>query len=82
MMVGLKVGLTVGSSLLTWLLGVFHYVPNSDAVQTSSAINGTRLLVSVFPSIPFLIGVALLFFYSINKKMETKIESELKLRRS
>jgi len=82
MMVGLKAGLTVGSVLLTWLLGLFNYVPNSDAVQTASTIQGIKMLVSVFPSIPFLIGAALLFFYKINKKMEVQIETDLKERRN
>jgi glycoside/pentoside/hexuronide:cation symporter, GPH family len=81
MMVGLKVGLSVGSSLLTWILGFYNYVPNSDAAQTATAIHGTKMLVSVYPSIPFLIGAGLLFFYSINKKMEVQIESDLKQRR-
>jgi len=53
MMVGLKGGLSIGSALLTWILGLFNYVPNSDAVQTASAIHGTKMLVSVFPAIPF-----------------------------
>ncbi|HMR91469.1 MAG TPA: MFS transporter [Chitinophagaceae bacterium] len=82
MMVGLKIGLTVGSTLITTILGYYHYVPNSDTGQTVSAINGIRLLVSVFPAIPFLIGAALLFKYEINKKMEVQIESDLKQRRS
>lgn len=82
MMVGLKVGLTVGSSLLTWILGLFHYVPNSDAAQAASAVEGTKLLVSVFPAVPFIAGAALLFFYEINKKMEMQIEKDLKERRS
>jgi Na+/melibiose symporter-like transporter len=81
MMVGLKVGLSVGSALLTWILGLYHYVPNSD-VQTPQAVQGVKMLVSVFPSIPFLIGAALLFFYAINKKMEVQIESDLKQKRS
>jgi glycoside/pentoside/hexuronide:cation symporter, GPH family len=81
MMVGLKGGLSIGSALLTWILGLFNYVPNSDSVQSAGAINGTKLLVSVFPSIPFLIGIALLFFYEINKKMEVQIEGDLKQRR-
>jgi GPH family glycoside/pentoside/hexuronide:cation symporter len=81
MIVGLKAGLSVGSALLTWILGIFHYVPNSD-VQTAAAINGTKMLVSVFPSIPFLVGAGLLFFYEINKSMEVKIESDLKQRRA
>lgn len=82
MMVGLKGGLSIGSALLTWILGIFNYVPNSDSVQAETAIQGTKMLVSVFPSIPFLIGAGLLFFYEINKKMEVQIESDLKQRRA
>ena len=82
MMVGLKGGLTIGSSLLTWLLGLYDYVPNSETAQSATAINATKLLVSVFPSIPFLAGACLLFFYKINKKMEVQIESDLKQRRA
>jgi len=82
MMVGLKGGLSIGSALLTWILGIFHYVPNSDSVQPATAIQGTKMLVSIFPSIPFLIGAGLLFFYEINKKMEVKIEGDLKQRRA
>jgi Na+/melibiose symporter-like transporter len=78
MMVGLKGGLTIGSSLLTWLLGLYDYIPNSETTQSATAINGTRLLVSVFPSIPFLVGAGMLFFYKINKKMEVQIEADLK----
>jgi len=81
MMVGLKAGLSIGSALLTAILNLFDYVPNSDAVQTASAINGTKLLVSIFPAIPFLLGAGLLFFYEINKTMETRIETDLKERR-
>lgn len=82
MMVGLKGGLSIGSALLTWILGLFNYVPNSDAVQSATTIQGIKLLVSVFPAIPFLIGAGLLFFYQINKKMETQIETDLKQRRA
>lgn len=82
MMVGLKAGLTIGASLLTWILGLYNYVPNNDAAQTAAAINGTKMLVSVYPAIPFLIGASLLFFYAINKKMEVQIETDLKQRRN
>ena len=80
MMVGLKAGLTLGSSILTWILGLYHYVPNSE-VQPPEAIQGVKMLVSVYPSIPFLIGASLLFFYIINKKMEVQIENDLKQKR-
>ena len=81
MMVGLKLGLTIGSSLVAKILGSYGYVPNSDNGQTESAIHGTKMLVSIYPAIPFLIGIFLLFFYEIDKKMENQIESELKERR-
>ena len=87
MMVGLKTGLSIGSALVTWILGLYGYVAKEGAiaghaiVQPDTVAEGSRLLVSVYPSIPFLLGVSLLFFYAIDKKMEVKIESELKIRR-
>jgi Na+/melibiose symporter-like transporter len=82
MMVGLKLGLTIGSSLVTKILDTYGYIPNSEIRQTTEAILGTKLLVSIYPAIPFLVGVGLLFFYEINKKMEDQIELELKQRRN
>lgn len=82
MMVGLKAGLSIGSSLVSWILGKYNYVANSTTAQSDTAINGTKLLVSIYPAIPFIIAVALLFFYEIDKKKELQIESELKQRRS
>lgn len=81
MMVGLKVGLSVGSALVAWILGKFHYVPNQE-IQVADAVQGTRYLVSIFPAIPFIIGAGLLFFYKIDKKMELKIEADLKQKRN
>lgn len=81
MMVGLKAGLSIGGALTTSLLGYFDYVPNAGS-QSDIAINGIKLLVSIFPAIPFLIGCGLLFFYEIDKKMEVQIESDLKERRA
>lgn len=88
MMVGLKAGLSIGGALVTWILGLYGYIALESSVagqaiiQPDSVSDGARLLVSVYPSIPFLIGVGLLFFYEINKKMEVKIEEDLKARRS
>lgn len=87
MMVGLKGGLSIGSALVAWILGLYGYVTKEavlsgvSSIQPESAIQGTRLLVSIYPAIPFLIGVVLLFFYEIDKKMESRIETELKERR-
>ena len=81
MMVGLKGGLSIGSALVAWILGLYNYVPK-EASQVESAINGTKMLISIFPAIPFLIGFGLLFFYEIDKKMELNIEKELNERRN
>ncbi len=82
MMMGLKVGLTIGGASLTWILGWYDYVPSSEIAQAEPARLGTKMLVSVFPSIPFLLAAGLLFYYKIDKKMEVRIEAELKARRS
>ncbi|AYN66331.1 MFS transporter [Euzebyella marina] len=80
MMVGLKAGLSIGGAITTWVLGVFDYVPNAE-LQTDSAVEGIKLLVSIFPAIPFVVGAALLFLYEINKAMEVQIEADLNKRR-
>jgi glycoside/pentoside/hexuronide:cation symporter, GPH family len=87
MMVGLKAGLSIGGALVAWILGLYGYEHRDVAVgqeivpQLESVAHGAKMLVSVFPAIPFLIGVGLLFFYMIDKKMETTIEQDLRLRR-
>jgi Na+/melibiose symporter-like transporter len=88
MMVGLKAGLSIGGALVAWILSLYGYV-NKETVEAGQAIvqpasvaEGAKLLVSVFPSIPFLLGAGLLFFYVIDKKMEVKIETDLKARRA
>ncbi|WP_347840159.1 glycoside-pentoside-hexuronide (GPH):cation symporter [uncultured Draconibacterium sp.] len=87
MMVGLKGGLAIGGAIVTWVLGLYGYIPvdATDAeaviVQPESVAQGAKMLVSIYPSIPFLIGVALLFFYEINKKKEVQIQEELLTRR-
>ena len=44
-------------------------------------MEGIRLTVSVYCAIPFLLAVALLFAYEIDKRAETRIEQDLLLRR-
>ncbi|WP_300669917.1 MFS transporter [Soonwooa sp.] len=80
MMVGLKVGLSIGSALVAWVISKYGYISSEvavNAVQPESVAKGAKLLVSVFPSIPFFAACGLLVFYSINKKMEIQIENDL-----
>lgn len=81
MIFGLKAGLSIGSALVAGVLALTGYDPGM-AEQTPESANGIKLAVSLYASIPFLIAVASLFFYEIDKKMEVQIESDLKERRA
>lgn len=87
MMVGLKTGLSIGGALVAWILSLYGYIPKENAlpeqtpVQPEAVAEGAKMLVSIYPSIPFILGALLLFFYVIDKKMEIKIETELENRR-
>jgi glycoside/pentoside/hexuronide:cation symporter, GPH family len=80
MLCGLKVGLSVGGALVAGILAHYGYVAEA-ASQPPAVVNGIRLTVSVFCSIPFLFAVALLFLYRIDRSMERHIEQELGARR-
>ncbi|WP_053990359.1 MFS transporter [Mangrovimonas sp. TPBH4] len=87
MMVGLKAGLSIGGALVTWILGRYGYIAKDmvsegqEIIQPESVAQGAKMLVSIYPAIPFLIGASILFFYVINKQMENQIENDLKARR-
>jgi glycoside/pentoside/hexuronide:cation symporter, GPH family len=77
---GLKIGLSVGGALVAGILARYGYDPDL-AAQASQTVQGIKLAVSIYCSIPFLVGIALLFLYEIDKNLETQIERELRARR-
>ena len=81
MLCGLKLGLSIGGALVAGILAHYAYVAGAQT-QSPQAVDGIRLAVSVYASLPFLACVALLFFYEINKPMESRIERELAQRRA
>lgn len=80
MLCGLKIGLSIGGALVAGILAVYAYEAGA-AVQPPQAVTGIRMAISVYCSLPFLVAVALLFCYRINKAMETRIEQDLRMRR-
>ena len=68
MMVGLKAGLSIGGALVTWILGLYGYISiesavvGTEIVQPETVAAGARMLVSIYPSIPFLIRCWFAFF--------------------
>lgn len=81
MIFGLKVGLSVGGSLVAIILAYYGY-NNELAVQAPETAQGIKLSISVFAAIPFALAIIILFAYEINRKMEHVIESELLQRRA
>lgn len=81
MIFALKMGLSIGGALVAGLLSFYGYEAQAG-VQSPETIDGIRISISIFASLPFLIGAALLFMYEINKPMEIRIEQELAARRS
>ncbi len=80
MLCGLKIGLSVGGALVAGILAHYGYQAGA-AQQPAAVVDGIRLTVSLYCSLPFLVAVALLFLYEIDKRMETRIEHELDQRR-
>lgn len=80
MLCGLKIGLSIGGALVAGILAHHGYQAGAEQ-QPPAVVDGIRLTVSVYCSLPFLVAVGLLFFYRIDKRMEMRIEHDLRLRR-
>ncbi|MBZ5583715.1 MAG: MFS transporter [Acidobacteriia bacterium] len=78
-MFALKTGLSLGGAILGWVLGAYGYRPN--AVQTSGALLGIRMGISVFPALCFVVVVGCLMWYPIGKKLNLEIQDQLAERR-
>ena len=74
-----KAGWGIGGALAGWLLAVYKFVPNID--QTASALNGIKLMISVFPGILYMSCAILLYFYAIDHKTCLIMQNDLDQRR-
>jgi Na+/melibiose symporter-like transporter len=76
---GLKAGIGLGGAIQGWILSHYGYVAN--VAQSERSLQGILLTATIFPAIPFGLGVILLLLYKINKKVEYQMASELIERR-
>ena len=81
MIFGLKLGLSIGGALVAGILAHVGYDAQL-AVQSPETIHGIKLSVSLYASLPFLLGVGCVCLYEINKHKETQIEQALNERRA
>jgi GPH family glycoside/pentoside/hexuronide:cation symporter len=77
--IGLKIGLAIGGFLGAYILSLYGYVANIE--QTPHALTGIRLSSSIYPTIALCVVIIILFFYTITKSMELKIQDDLAERR-
>ncbi len=75
----LKLGLTLGGSLVGWILSGYGFVEGSGA-QAPGTLEGIRLLMTVYPAIFALIGGAIMVFYPMTDRMMVRIEDDLTAR--
>jgi GPH family glycoside/pentoside/hexuronide:cation symporter len=74
-----KAGWGIGGALAGWLLALYNFTPNVE--QTDTALNGIKLLISVFPGILYMSCAVLLFFYSIDQKTCLVMQKDLEARK-
>ena len=75
-----KAGNALGVALAGWLLDYYRFVPN--AVQSSEALLGIRIVFCLAPAIFAALNVLALVFYPLRDKQVVEIEKELTLRRA
>ena len=71
----LKLGLSIGGAMAGWMLDGYGYVPNVE--QTSEALEGIRLMMSLYPAIAFVIGSVVLMRYEITRDVEFSLGPKL-----
>jgi len=71
----LKLGLTLGGAFVGWILEFHKFVPLAE--QSDLALNGIRLLMSLYPAAFGLIGGLIMYFYPLKDKMMVNIEDDL-----
>lgn len=75
-----KAGWGIGAAIAGWILTISHFVPNE--VQSETALNGIRMLISVIPGIMYMSCAIFMVFYKIDKKMTDRIKHDLDLKRA
>jgi GPH family glycoside/pentoside/hexuronide:cation symporter len=73
-----KIGQALAILISGWILSLFNYVPN--AVQTSQAQFGIKLLLGPIPVVMFILGVLILSAYPIDEAYYASILKKIEAR--
>ena len=76
-----KFGGAFGGAAVMWMLAAFGYNPDA-AVQTSSAINGLKILMSWIPAAVAALSIIVMFFYPLTTGRMEDIQKRLSVKRN
>ena len=76
-----KFGGAFGGAAVMWMLAAFGYDTTEGAVQTETAINGLRILMSWIPAAVAALSILVVWFYPLTKKKMEGVQVELAARR-
>jgi len=76
----LWVGVALGGAIASWLLDLYGF-DSKAPLQSAHALEGIRMIASVYAGVTFLSVAACLLFYPISRELNQKIANELAERR-
>lgn len=77
-----KFGGAFGGAAVMWMLAAFGYDTTAGAVQTETAIQGLRILMSWIPAAVAALAIFVTWFYPLTKKKMETVQSELAVKRN
>lgn len=75
-----KAGWGIGAAVAGWILAISNFIPNAE--QTTGAITGIKLLVSVIPGILYMSCALFMIFYNIDSKTTEIMKEQLEAKRA
>lgn len=76
-----KFGGAFGGAAVMWMLAGFGYDTTAGAIQTETAINGLRILMSWVPAAVAGLAVLVVWFYPLTKQKMAGVQTELAAKR-
>lgn len=76
-----KFGGAFGGAAVMWMLAAFGYDTTSGAVQTETAIQGLRILMSFIPALVAALAILVTWFYPLTKSKMAEVQVELAKKR-
>lgn len=76
-----KFGGAFGGAMVMWLLAAFGYQTAEGSIQTTDALEGLNLLMSIIPAGIAVVAMIVIWFYPLTSEKMAEVERELKAKR-